>query len=976
MAIMAADKSEASTLNVTDIRRKQVGRLVSHLAYQVQHGCRDVRCSTPTCFTSRLRDRRRTSRVPLRKYTQLSSLAIAFSLASSLDSQGLLCPFVLKDEIFKQELLQEAQRIDQKSLMQQLCSTEAVRSFMRTYGNPQPGSGLEKVDKKVTVITKATEKYSTDTPACVLSDQQSILLSDLDSIIGYLAARISPFKPSGCSARKDGTEEVRQYIMRIFESPSRLAASFTDVFPLHAEWSPPKVVLRIVSSLSTLSGGLFLPIHDHLRQCLGRIDVNTPSKDLFRIMVICLYDLGLMWPKARLGQEFDALWNGLPNTRPYMVDGRRPSLISLMAVIVAKSLRHGRRHKKHALERSMYDQKSPELDPLLKSLLGYLSLSDLDAPWPPKYWRVSVWIHLMEFAFQNIWDGHTAIATSSPAGCILEVIETLIEEDWRQAHDNDDSPFGGIWTELSKTWRQQGIYGMRWVWRHLDIGSACDSWLSHVPQEGVRHIFSYRFLFSDYDHWECFRTLCHGRMRKACKAASFVNYARSRIYPHLTHEYDSYLDRRLRVAQESYLVLKISRENILADALDQLWQKETRQLHKPLRVRMGSDEGEIGHDLGGVQVEFFNMLCHQLFKVEQSLFVTDEQTQLSWFKVGSLEPLYRYELLGVLFGLAVYNGITLPVSFPLVFYKKLMGFPTHVNDLEEGWDDVHKSLFQLQTYSGDVENDLALEHIYTISANGVDLGIDITRHGCDEDPNRPHDITESVRVFFVHAHKHHVPKKVKPVKENGVVQIDDEATNMSATEKPKVEDLRWPGWKFTRTVQGKGPLPVTNSNRGKYSWHYASWILDYSIRPQFYAFAAGFYQVLDLRTIRILPPEAFKKLIEGQKTIHVIDLKRLVTYEGYTATSDQIKWFWEVIEEYSQEKLGLLLEFVTGSKRLPASGQHTLRFNITRMDGETQALPQSSTCFGNLLLPTYRSKEVMKQKLDIALEHSLGFGQA
>ena len=54
---------------------------------------------------------------------------------------------------------------------------------------------------------------------------------------------------------------------------------------------------------------------------------------------------------------------------------------------------------------------------------------------------------------------------------------------------------------------------------------------------------------------------------------------------------------------------------MLKDAFDQLWQRRRGELFRPLRVRLGEmDTFEVGHDLGGVQIEFFNLLCKELFR--------------------------------------------------------------------------------------------------------------------------------------------------------------------------------------------------------------------------------------------------------------------------------------------------------------------------------------------------------------------------
>ncbi|KAF2151880.1 hypothetical protein K461DRAFT_227610 [Myriangium duriaei CBS 260.36] len=358
----------------------------------------------------------------------------------------------------------------------------------------------------------------------------------------------------------------------------------------------------------------------------------------------------------------------------------------------------------------------------------------------------------------------------------------------------------------------------------------------------------------------------------------------------------------MKVASQPYLVLEIRREELLLDAFSQLWQREQRELHRPLRVRLGSDGGEIGHDLGGVQIEFFNLFCNEICDPQRGLFETDSNTHLSWFKAASLEPLHRYELLGLLFGIALFNGITLPISFPRVFYAKLMGWEVDWEDFLTDWPHLHSTFTQTAKYSGDIAD---------------------------------------------------------------LIQHEDQVN---------VEALKWPGWSIRSTTQASSP--VTNENRTEYLKLYSKWVFDYSIRPQFYAFAAGFYRVVDVRAIRLLTPLSFQRLVEGSQDIDVEDLKHHTKYEACTSSTPTIKWFWSIVESYDQQKLRRLLEFVTASKRMPANGAAGLRFTIMAVEEQNGALPGSSTCFGILHLPKYETRDVMKQKLDIALEHSIGFGQA
>lgn len=123
-------------------------------------------------------------------------------------------------------------------------------------------------------------------------------------------------------------------------------------------------------------------------------------------------------------------------------------------------------------------------------------------------------------------------------------------------------------------------------------------------------------------------------------------------------------------------------------------------------------------------------------------------------------------------------------------------------------------------------------------------------------------------------------------------------------------------------------------------------------------------------------PETLRTLVEGYKHLDIGLLQRAATYRGYNAKSQVIRWFWQTVREYPEEKQKQLLEFVTASSRVPVNGAESLTFVIEKIIGDTGSLPGSSTCFSTLRLPEYESMDVLRSKLDIALQHSLGFGQA
>lgn len=70
-----------------------------------------------------------------------------------------------------------------------------------------------------------------------------------------------------------------------------------------------------------------------------------------------------------------------------------------------------------------------------------------------------------------------------------------------------------------------------------------------------------------------------------------------------------------------YLIVKVSRDNIIEDAMNAL-VNSTKHLRKPLKVVF---EGEEGVDEGGVQKEFFQLLIRDIFDANYGMFHYNEE---------------------------------------------------------------------------------------------------------------------------------------------------------------------------------------------------------------------------------------------------------------------------------------------------------------------------------------------------------------
>ncbi len=66
-------------------------------------------------------------------------------------------------------------------------------------------------------------------------------------------------------------------------------------------------------------------------------------------------------------------------------------------------------------------------------------------------------------------------------------------------------------------------------------------------------------------------------------------------------------------------------------------------------------------------------------------------------------------------------------------------------------------------------------------------------------------------------------------------------------------------------------------------------------------------------------------LISGLPEIDVDDLRANTDYHGYSPASPVIQYFWEVVREMDKEDLALLVQFVTGTSKVPLEGFKALQ---------------------------------------------------
>lgn len=182
-------------------------------------------------------------------------------------------------------------------------------------------------------------------------------------------------------------------------------------------------------------------------------------------------------------------------------------------------------------------------------------------------------------------------------------------------------------------------------------------------------------------------------------------------------------------------------------------------------------------------------------------------------------------------------------------------------------------------------------------------------------------------------------------------------------------------------IPGGRDIEVTNENKKEYVDLMVKWRIEKRIAEQFQAFKEGFQELIPQDLINVFDERELELLIGGIAEIDVDDWKKHTDYRGYTESDEVVQNFWATVRSWDGEQKSRLLQFTTGTSRIPVNGFKDLqgsdgprRFTIEKA-GEITNLPKAHTCFNRLDLPPYKSLEMLQQKLTIAVEETMGFGQ-
>lgn len=374
---------------------------------------------------------------------------------------------------------------------------------------------------------------------------------------------------------------------------------------------------------------------------------------------------------------------------------------------------------------------------------------------------------------------------------------------------------------------------------------------------------------------------------------------------------------RIRLQHEQHLSgplrINVRRAYVLEDSYNQLRLRPSQDLKGRLNVHF---QGEEGIDAGGLTREWYQLLSRVIFDKGALLFTTggnNASFQPNPNSVYQTEHLSYFKFVGRIVAKALFDGQLLDVHFTRSFYKHILGVKVTYHDIEAVDPDYYKNLKWM------LENDVSDIPDLTFSM----------------------DADEEKHILY---------------------------------EKGEVTDYELkPGGRNIR---------VTEETKHEYVDLVADHILTNAIRPQINSFLDGFRELVPGELVSIFNDKELELLISGLPEIDLDDLKANTEYTGYTVASGVVRWFWEVVKAFSKEDMARLLQFVTGTSKVPLDGFKALqgisgpqRFQIHKAYGAPERLPSAHTCFNQLDLPEYSTKEQLQERLLLAIhEASEGFG--
>lgn len=124
--------------------------------------------------------------------------------------------------------------------------------------------------------------------------------------------------------------------------------------------------------------------------------------------------------------------------------------------------------------------------------------------------------------------------------------------------------------------------------------------------------------------------------------------------------------------------------------------------------------------------------------------------------------------------------------------------------------------------------------------------------------------------------------------------------------------------------EGGAGILVTEENKREYVKLFVNYRFMQGIEQQFLALQKGFTELIPPGLLRPFDERELELVISGIGSIDIADWRSNTRLKHCTAETPVVQWFWQAVESYSEEMRARLLQFVTGSSRVPLQGKYYL----------------------------------------------------
>jgi E3 ubiquitin-protein ligase HERC2 len=177
-----------------------------------------------------------------------------------------------------------------------------------------------------------------------------------------------------------------------------------------------------------------------------------------------------------------------------------------------------------------------------------------------------------------------------------------------------------------------------------------------------------------------------------------------------------------------------------------------------------------------------------------------------------------------------------------------------------------------------------------------------------------------------------------------------------------------PNGKVFELVKGGKEVALNRCNRVFFVENIKKVLLS-QLEPAFRLMRDGFRSMVPSGTVEFTTPDGLEKYVCGADFVDIEILKGITQYknfEGNPLEHTSVKYFWNIMSEFTQAELSLYLRFVWGRSRLGASTVDTHK--LSYVNDKPNHIPESHTCFFELDIFHYDSQELMKEKLLYAIK--------